>query len=63
MNEDNKNMGVIIKDACGRKCWSEVTGSDWTMTDEEVKEMFAKQTKLTVYEVVDVFAMNEMVWR
>lgn len=54
------NMAVIYKDAFGNKNWKEVRDSDWTMTDDEVKALFDKQTTLAVYEVVDVFSMEEV---
>lgn len=56
----NKNMAVIYKDAFGNKNWAEVRDSDSSMSDEEVKALFDKQTILAVYEVVDVFAMAEV---
>ena len=57
------NMAVIYKDAFGNKNWKEVRDSDWTMSDDEVKALFDKQTKMTSYEVLDVFSLEDFTVR
>lgn len=53
------NMAVIYKDAFGDNKWMEVEGSDSSMTNEEVKALFDKQTKMVSYEVLDVFSLED----
>lgn len=57
------NMAVIYKDAFGDNKWMEVRDSDWTMSDDEVKALFDKQTKMTSYEVLDVFSLEDFTVR
>lgn len=57
------NMAVIYKDAFGNKNWKEVRDSDSSMTNEEVKALFDKQTKMTSYEVLDVFSLEDFTVR
>jgi len=57
------NMAVIYKDAFGDNKWMEVRDSDSSMTNEEVKALFDKQTKMTSYEVLDVFSLEDFTVR
>jgi len=56
-------MAVIYKDAFGDNKWMEVRDSDSSMTNEEVKALFDKQTKMTSYEVLDVFSLEDFTVR